>query len=71
MYEIIIVFSEEDAPMLLLKHGFIKVKRKWALKSNPTGYRFSTQDALQALSLSIISNEIRGEKKIKVRPPTA
>lgn len=61
IYEVKIVFSKEDAPELLIKHGFVKVKRHWELKSS-LGSKFSTQDALQAISLSIIHDAIRVKK---------
>lgn len=68
MYEIKIIFDKEDAEMLIMKHGFRKVKRKWVYKSDRSLIRFSTQEALQCISLCIISDEIRGRKKIKVNP---
>lgn len=65
MYLTEVYISEEDAPRLLLKHRFIKVKRHWELPNSPN-IKFSTQEALQALVLHIVTIELEGKKKIKV-----
>lgn len=67
MYLTEVYFNEENAPRLLLKHGFIKVKRHWELPSSPN-IKFSTQTALQIIVINIVTKHIEGKKIKNLKP---
>ena len=60
-YSVRIIISEENAPKYLLNHGFVatsKTKKYWKLNNS---YRFTTQEALQALAISLLSNALNNQ----------
>lgn len=65
-YLLEVIVSNEDAPRLLTKHGFIKDKTMWRL--NGDEYKFSTKAALQALVLAFVTKGFDG-RRIKEKVP--